>query len=401
MHNSNKTHLRVLACLSTFAFGGGQAMMIALYPALAWALNLDLSTLIYCFSVGSFLFLVGSPFWSNTSDFLGRHQVLTIGTAALLLSFALIVYLVWSPITNTIFVVSILLASQIIYGLVASATVPAAQALHVDLADKSSSVRAILVHSMSLSFGRVVGYALIVFFHEQFKSELFVYVIFLTFVFLILFFYSSKVPKYLKPASEPSSWRFEALNIKWIVTIAFLYACFLETVLFSLAGIIQTQFKFDSLSSSGLGANILLVMSFGIFLVEGSSRTFLKESWKLGLFIGVISLFIGSLFLVKAHSLAELWISMGFCVVGIGILPSFYLSFLRQVGSQASYGKRAGIIAAAHTLGYSSGGAIAAFAFKNGNNQVGFILAIIAIGLGFVCLKQSKIMDRIYAREAL
>jgi hypothetical protein len=94
-------------------------------------------------------------------------------------------------------------------------------------------------------------------------------------------------------------------------------------------------------------------------------------------------------------------VAMSFCVIGIGLMPSCYLSLLRRGVATNNYGKRAGIIAASHTLGYTAGGVISAIIFKTATAQIGIILAFISALLGFACFKQSEVMRYSYATEAL
>lgn len=403
MFHKQNQYLRMIAYLSAFTFSGVQALMIALYPVLAWTLHLDISVLIMCFSFGSFLFLFGSPYWSNKSERLGRHKVLTIGTAALFVSFASILFLVNTALQNTILTVLLLIAGRIVYGLVASATIPAAQAIQADLAGEAGAVRAMMLHSMSISLGRVAGFALIVLFHEYFKNVLFAYFFLVAGVFLLNFF-SREWDVPLKSQSQSvsgSSWKHEAFSIRWIIVIAFLFTCFIEALYSSLAGTIKNLFHMDTISASGISAEILLIMSIGVFLVQSTGKNFVKESSKTGLLVGVITLILGSILFINSGSILSLWFAIGFLIIGMGLMPPLYLSILRMGSASTQYGKRAGIIASAHTLGYAAGGGMSALIFKIGDIQIGFALTVLAICLGLACLKQSVHMNRICAQEIL
>lgn len=84
---------KICLSLNTLTFASTQILLFTLFPLLAEKLSLSLSTIVACFSLGTFLFLWGSPFWSSKSDKIGRDQVMSYGLAGLGISFAIIVAL--------------------------------------------------------------------------------------------------------------------------------------------------------------------------------------------------------------------------------------------------------------------------------------------------------------------
>lgn len=386
MLEKNNT-LRIIAGLSTCTFGGAQAIMIALYPAIALSLKIDLTTVIYCASAGTFLFLFGSPYWSNTTAYLSRSTVMLIGTGGLLASFALVTFLVNYSFTSHTIIIYLFLLSQIFYGLIASGTVPAAQTLQTHLVDASHSVRASFIHTMSLNIGRIIGYTLIVFFYENYTHILLIYSWLIMVVLLMQFSQYKNDKVYSAPTKQQNSWHKEAKDIRWIIMMALLYTCYLETLVFSLADTIKKQFHLDILFASGFSAKILLLLSIGIFVGQYIGKQFFKESWRSGMIMGITALLFGAILLIHAETLVMLWIAIGNIVIGLGLLPALYLSLLRTEQANQSYGKRAGIIAAAHTVGYTSGGILAGYACTTTALSIGYYLAAITLCLGFSLYK--------------
>lgn len=389
---SKSVFLRALACMNAFTFSGAQGIMIALYPFLADSLHLSLPTLVACFSFGSFLFIFGSPFWAYKSDIWGRHRVLKIGMAALLCSFSILAFLAGTPFQIPELNLLALIVSRLIYGLMASSIAPVAQSLQADLEGEPGSTRAMMLHSMSLSLGRVAGISLLVFLRSEIKNILLVYLSLIAITFLINSFLKINLPiRTLHPAIK-SHWKLEFSKVKWLVAIAFVFTSFVEALNTSLAASIRNIFKMDFVNSSEVTAKLLLAASIGVLFVQALGRVFSQISWKAGLSIGVTSLLVGSVLLTKTVSQLELWLAMGFLVVGIGLIPPFYLSLLRNDCPASQYGRRAGIIGSAHTLGYAFGGSLAALTFKLGSLQSGYVLFIISLGLALACLGQARLI---------
>ena len=123
-----------LLILNTLTFASTQILLFTLLPILSEKFSVSLSVIIGCFSLGSFLFLWGAPYWSSASDKIGRDQVMSVGLAGLAVSFFLIVVLVHFslPMGGTLTLVYLLL-SRLLYGSLASAITPVAQLKTVEL----------------------------------------------------------------------------------------------------------------------------------------------------------------------------------------------------------------------------------------------------------------------------
>lgn len=380
--------IKIITCLSTFTFGGAQALMIALYPIIAEALGVDLPIILYCVSVGTFLFIIGSPLWSNTNQYLTRYRVMHIGLAGLIASWLLILLVMFYQSSNQAVNVAIFLISQLFYGLIASATGPAAQAIQMQLVEVKQSIRASFIQNLSLNLGRAVGYALVVFFYQYVSDVLIGYAAWMILLYVAMLttrqhnYIVSELPETKRP------WRIEIADIKWLILIAILYACYLETLILSLTSLIKQQFFVGTLFASGFSAKILLMLSVGMFVGQYLGKRIITESQHIGFMIGVLSLLIGSVLLVNVASTVSLWGALSIIVIGLGILPPLYLSLLRTVETTYHYGRRVGIIAVSHTIGYSIGSVFAGVILTQNTFHVGTYLSLISIILIITYYKQ-------------
>jgi len=392
-----------LASLSVFVFSAAQVLWVALFPFLAERLNLALSTVIASFALGSFLFVFGSPYWASKSDEYGRGAILSLGLAALFFSFAVLVYLVASPFQTVTLNLGFLLLSRIVYGFIASAIVPVAQAIQADAARSDTIAKAMATHSMSLGLGRVAGLSLLVL--PQVSREMsyvenvlyFVLAAIGSALFLSLLSARGTLPSKMARSGNDiraRSWFSELGDIKFVVLIAFLFASFVEAVNSSLAGRIQSLFQIDGLAAAQWSAKMLLAASIGIVLVQAvyraSSRSRSRRGLALALGVGVFALFSGSVLFASARATTEFIIAISFFVIGIGLIPPVYLSLLRSNHKTNRDGRRAGIVGSAQTLGYAFGAGLSAISFRLGVAETGYILCLIVVGLAITCVLQTK-----------
>lgn len=396
MDKTNSSFAKTLAWICTFSFSSAQILLVALFPVLAENLRLDLSTLIATFSLGSFLFIVGSPYWSQKSDVIGRKRVLQIGMIALSVSLGIITYLVYNPFFDPRLNWTLLLLSRVVYGLVASGIAPTAQSWLADLSHSQHSSQAMLTHSISLNFGRVIGVGSILMFRSSYGNVIAFYCALAAIVFSSLALSSQS--QTLNSQSEftirnatalPLSWRNGARSIKWILWIAFVFSTFMEALNTSLAGTIQKLFQIGSLDSSQITARVLLAASLGILAVQIVGRVLANSLAKIGFAIGVLALIVGSYVLLRIESMSQLWVSIGFLTIGIGLVPPFYLSHLRNKTLNSPYGQRAGMVGSIHALGYAFGGVISAWTFKS-QLHAGAVLLPMALSLGIFTYLQYR-----------
>lgn len=392
-----RNNIKILASVSAFVFSAAQVLWIALFPFLAERLNLSLSSVIASFGLGSFLFVFGSPYWAAKSDERGRGKVLSLGLAALLVSFGVLVFLAVSPFQSAAYNFGFLLLSRIIYGFIASAIVPVAQAIQADAVESDAITKAMATHSLSLGLGRVTGLALLVL-PQTFYVESVLYFVLAavasTFFLSLFFAQTFSHPKTSRAEGFTRSWIAELGDIKFVVLIAFLFASFVEAVNSSLAGRIQELFRIDGLVAAQWSAQMLLAASIGVVLVQAVyraiSRSKSRRALPIALATGVVALFLGSVLFAGARATTEFVIAISFFVIGIGLIPPVYLSLLRTNEKAKRDGRRAGIVGSAQTLGYAFGAGLSAISFRLGMLEAGYLLCLIVVGLAVTCILQTK-----------
>lgn len=365
---------KLLASLNAFTFSGVQVLLIALFPFLAEKLGLSLSVVVGSFGLGSALFLVGTPFWSSQSDRLGRVPVLAAGSFGLFLS----LFVLWGLLRyypGAALALPLLMASRVVYGLLASAIPPVAQSLQADSAKNPAA--AMHLHSWSLNLGR--AFALVAFIAlglnpETLLAGYLLWVAALLFLNLCFSFSGSHAP-----AATPA----KLGEAKLIFAVAFSFACFVETLNSSLGGFLKHRFDLEGLDASALTARLLLACALGVVLIQALTRALrlfrLSPDWIMA--VGTLALVAGGFCLAGAEQTQDLTLAVGALALGIGLLPPVYLA---QIGSGASYGKRAGLVGFAHTAGYAAGMGLAALRFQFSAIPLPLLLTIIALAmLGF------------------
>ena len=400
-------------------FGLVQGLMIALYPFIAENLKLNLAEVLFVFSLGSFMFIFGSPFWSSQSDRKGRMKILKIGLSALIISFFILAYIVLNPSENKNLNLLFLIVSRVIYGLVASAVSPVSQSIQykialfrTNLVGQVVHTKAMFLHSMSLSLGRLIGISTVILFIQQIKSVFSIYVFLLLAMFLLLIICEKVLQKkelYSRVFAEvhtaigkqsKKSFSFVQLvkqinnsSAKWIMLVSFLFSCFMESLNSSLAGVIKHQLQRSTLEAGQLTANILFVASCIILAVQFVGTVLTRIKGHYILYVATLPLFIGSVIFAFVDNVANLWISVAVIALGIGLLPPLYMAELRKNSSDSevdNYGRKAGIMSSLTTLGYSAGGSLSALLFRLGFSTTGFVLVLISLGIFFLIHKQNR-----------
>lgn len=375
---------KLLASLNAFTFSGVQVLLIALFPFLADKLGLSLAVVVGSFGLGSALFLVGTPFWSNQSDRLGRAPILAAGSFGLFLS----LFILWGLLRfypGAGFALPLLVASRVIYGLLASAIAPVAQSLQADEGKNPAS--AMHLHSWSLNLGR--AFSLVIFIALGLNPEILL-AGYLLWVAALLAINLSLSFASVRPAPAAPAKLGEA---KWIVAVAFAFACFVETLNSSLGGFLKNRFGLEGLGASALTARLLLACALGVVLIQALTRALrllrLSPDWIMA--VGTLALVAGGFFLAGAESAEDLNVAVGVLALGIGLLPPVYLA---QINSGASYGKRAGIVGFAHTAGYAAGMGLAALRFQFNFIPLPLLLTAIALSmLGFFFASRRSIWE--------
>ncbi len=140
--------------------GIGQNGLLVALPVLVSMTHLSLSVWAGLLTLGSMLFLVGSPWWGRQSEIRGCKYVVIMALAGYLLSFALLALAVWGLAAGWLpDMVGLggLIAARILYGLTVSGMVPASQTWALQRAGYEQRMAALATISSGLSCGRLLG----------------------------------------------------------------------------------------------------------------------------------------------------------------------------------------------------------------------------------------------------
>lgn len=351
-----KTHhafQKVIFSLNTLTFASTQILLFTLLPVLSEKLTLPLSSVIGSFTLGTVLFLWGAPYWSHSSNTLGRGKVLSYGLFGLSLSFGLVAcLLITSTSMSHSLILSILILSRLIYGTMASGIVPVAQLARAELA-KESKFSSLLGHSLSLNVGRALG-PLFVIFGKDHLEYLFIAIVLWTLLLAALNF-SLKGQTYLTPPSEISSDKTFILPL----IVAILFTTYTGILHSSLGGTLGKIFDLTGSEASHLMAQLLLFGSLVMILTQTLARMFLKRRIKLVLNLGILNLMIGTIIFALMQSHEVLWLSILFITSGISLVYPGHLALIHETYQEEDISKKVGMLSCGNTVGYAIGGAVA------------------------------------------
>ncbi|RZA26365.1 MAG: MFS transporter [Proteobacteria bacterium] len=351
-----------IACLSCGLFSTSQALLFVLYPVLAEKLGLSISQVILCFSVGSFLFLWGAPYWSLRSDREGRNRVLFKTQIGVLISLLVLGFLLLPLSIHTQLNFVILLASRILYGALASGLVPVSQAHILDHASEKQKAKAATTHSLFLNTGRFLGPLLAL-------SLAFITPLQLVGILALAFVGLVALQSRTLDTQEPQGVTDKKMRLHhiWpdsrdkqgIAALAFLTTIFLGILQSSLGAYLHFAFAFTAVEASQWMAKLLIVGAVSTVLVQLLIRSKLKDPWQGTLPFGAGMLLFGLLVLLLWPSIISLYIAVIFMSFGVATLTPAYMSAMSLLSGREQ-GKSAGVLSIAHTLGYAVGGGISA-----------------------------------------
>lgn len=372
----------LLGHLNSATFSAIQMMTFTFIPLMAEKGSLSLSSVILSFSVGSFLFLWSSPFWAAQSDRHGRMKILAVGMLGVFVSSGLILFLLLNP--GSILQNELLMwGSRLLYGLTASAVVPVAQALQIDLHPEQTALKSMLSNSMSLNIGRALGPLTLLLGGASNMLGILQLATMWSFVLLVLNILGTRqsLPN-RAGASEQSlikSWWSDVIRVQDVVILALLFTSYIGILNFSLASLLKKTFELTSADSSVLMAQVLLGSAILAVVIQAIGKMLFKNPWQGAMVFGAVSLLLGSLVLQYMENKTELGIAITFLSVGISLIPPCYLALMAARGSQDHFGRRAGLAAAANTIGYAVGGAIASFTFKINLISIEMVMTLVSV----------------------
>ena len=352
--------LKALALLATVAFSATQMMAFVLYPYFAEAMQLPLSSIISSFSLGSFLFLWGGPFWSRARERLGSKTVLCVGLLGLLLSQIVLLFLVSKgrDFSSTV-TQSILWGSRLLYGMTAAAIVPVAQIIMAEGSAARQRMQALTRQSLSLHLGRLLG-PFLVWLGLLFTAMTPLWLCSGFLLVLLLGLLGARDPKGGGAAVIPMSWTWRQLSQHGVLLgIALAVTMLVGLVQASLTHSLQTKLLLNASDAARLTLRFLLASSLLSVLIQLLLQLRIKHPWQGTFPLGALSFGVSTWLLARFQTAAELWWALPLFASGVALLsPSYTAALSLQTASKQ--GAVAGLLAAVHTLGYTAGGLFAA-----------------------------------------
>lgn len=331
----------ILGLLSNTTFGLVQFLIIALYPAIASATDINVSQLILAFTLGSLLFIWSAPFWAKKSDELGRQKILRVGLVGLTISFAFIFFLTEAKLNSDIAFI-LLMLSRLIYGLTASAIVSVVQAWWRD--QTGDVTKNMFSHSMGLNLGRFLAPLFILTLNGDLSILLKVLLGWLLLISTLSFFAASSASKLVTIEQESQD------KFSQPILIAFFATLFIGLVHSNIAQVIKSSLELSATSTSVLTSKVLLMSSTAVLLFQFLFKKLGTFKGKTLIRTGLIAWMISTAFFVDIKSEYELWAGLLFISLGLAVITPGYLSLLKAGG------KSAGIMSSTQTLGLTFGG---------------------------------------------
>ncbi len=374
--------LRKLALAATAVFSACQMMAFVLYPYFSEATGLSLTFIVGSFSVGSFLFLWGSPFWVRQIEQKGSRWALGRGILGLLGSqIVLLFLLLGAGQIPLILAATLLVGSRILYGLTASAIVPVSQTIMAASSGPAERMQAMVRHNMSLHLGRVMG-PLVVWLGLFVSPTTPLWICLGLLMILSLFLGRESNPQVPKVSSGISS------NFLWpnskasrlLILMAFVLTVLVGILQSSLTQHLQNVLHLDSQRSAQISLQFLLASSLVTVVIQLLMQGRIKNPWQGTLPLGALCLAISVFLLVEFQREAELWWALPLFAAGVALLTPSYTAALSLREDCSQQGSVAGLLGATHTLGYAAGGMLTAALLSAGIKPLVVALSI-SIGL--------------------
>lgn len=356
----NSLSRRTLATIlfGLIVFGIGQTVLFAMLGPVARDIGLDVVDVGLVVTVSALVVVVVSPFWGRAADRWGRTRTLTLGLAGYAVTTALFAYVLHLGLIGEIsvyVVFGLMLASRVLYALVAAAIQPSASAIVAAATDEAGRASGMALVGAGFVFGTILGpvigaglvgwglltplfataglaglaaIATLVWVESPVGSE-------------------TKAAKAAVKPSDPRLWPTLLLAALAFVTIAMTQQTLSFYVqdllgLDSAAATRHVGFALAGFALAALAGQILIVRQ-----LSPTPRTMLR--------LGAAGLLTGFVALASAQNLAL--IVAGCVALGVGygvIMPGLQTTASLAVG-QAEQGAAAGLVSAAMALGFVVG----------------------------------------------
>jgi MFS family permease len=354
---------KILLVLNTLTFASTQILLFTLLPILAEKLSVSLSVIVGCFSLGSFLFLWGAPYWSSKSDKIGRDAVMNVGLAGLAVSFFILVVLFHFslPMGETVSFVMLIL-SRVLYGSLASAIVPVAQLKNADLAKEGEHISGMFSHSLALNVGRSIG-PLLLLLGKDHLGHLLLGIAAWSFSLLIMNFILSSQKLISENKNDSTSPTLQWVNVAKIIllplAVTVLLTAYTGILHSSLGETLKKVFTLSGSEASTLMAQVLLMGSVAMVMAQVAGKILFKKNAYLAITVGFVLLLSGATYLAVISDKTVLYVAIVFISAGLALIYPAHLALVHVKFPKESMGRNIGILASGNTIGYALGGLLA------------------------------------------
>lgn len=399
----------LLAYLNTFTFSCIQMVLYTTIPYIAEKTHVETSNIIAAIGVGSLIFSFMGPFWAAKSDTIGRKRVLSFGMFGMALSFLLLCLLFIFRNEFELWVkISFVFASRIIYGFLCSAIVPVSQAWQLDLYKKTDHIKVLTRNSMCLNLGRIMGPVLVL--AQQVDFELVIYAATLWVFLLAAFVFITSSSKDREGESSLLGHKAQ-VNIKSVITkwrksikesllpilLALIFTSFVGILHSFLGHHIKTVLSISGQEATLMFAQIILVLSVVVVIMQQLSLILFKSSWKPRLILGSLAMVIGTVVMMYSTSEQMIWTSIFFVCIATALIPPVYLSLTSRSEENTSktniFGKKLGLASVAHSLGYAIGAGLIAISMKMKLIPESFVVFLVSFGILFLSFIMVRKME--------
>lgn len=362
-----------LLFFALLAIGAGNTMLIsAVLPPLTRGLDMPDWTAGAVFSFSALCWSIGSPFWGKKSNRWGRRRVMAIGLAGYSVSMMLFaassVLALAGVIQGVLAIFLCLAASRAVFGLVGSASTPAAQAYVADRTTTEERTEEIASVTAGFSVGTVVGPAFAAALVSLFTLVLPVYglispvvatmAIAGTMSLLLL----TKLPETRPPQTDANTIDdpLEARGLWRQMRVApfLIYAVGLSLV----TGVLTQTFLFAVMDKMGVEGPLAVqytgpaftLGAVGVLLSQLVLIPRLKYSNRTLMIIGAIPMILGALMIIPAGRNAYAILVMAQFMIGLGqglVRPGFSAGASLAVRPELQ-GNVAGLVISANGLGF-------------------------------------------------
>ena len=328
--------------------GIGQNGLLVALPVLVSMTHLSLSVWAGLLTLGSMLFLVGSPYWGRQCEVRGCKYVVLMALGGYLFSFALLALAVWGLAAGwlpSLAGLGALVTARVIYGLTVSGMVPASQTWALQRAGHERRMAALATISSGLSCGRLLGplcAALALSLHPM--APLWLMALAPLLALLVVCRQQNDPP--LPPVAQQQN------RLQWhmlpYLLCALLLAAAVSLMQLGLAPHLTRLFQHSATVVSHHVA-ILLSVAAGCTLLAQFLVVRPQRFPPAQLLLIAASLMVVGLALMCAQPLALFYLGCALTSFGAAMATPGYQLLLND---KLSTGKGSGVIATSHTLGY-------------------------------------------------